>query len=415
MSSLKLLVYSLNYTPELTGIGKYNTEMCEWLAQHGHTVKVLTAQPYYPDWKVFAGYKAWQYSQQTINGVSVLRCPLWVPKKPNGLKRILHLLSFACSSLPRLLMLKGFKPDIILFIEPSIFCFPNALLASRFLRAKPVLHVQDFEIDVAFNLGMMKSSFLQKCLFSLEAYVYKRCALVSSITPKMRQKLLEKAVAENKAVLFPNWADIESIKPLAHISPLRAELNISDDSIVILYSGNLGAKQGLEIIIEAAKALQSKPNILFLICGTGPYLQNLKQMAQDYQLSNILWLPLQPLEKLNDLLNLADIHLLPQKPDVKDQVMPSKLLGMLASGRAIVATALPGTQLYQVMEQTGVVSPPGDVLELVRNLEKLAQDQALRSNLGEKARAYAEQHFSKQHILSCYESQLLNLIKPEGQ
>ncbi|MDO8954789.1 MAG: glycosyltransferase WbuB [Gammaproteobacteria bacterium] len=409
-SKLTILIYSVNYAPELTGIGKYNAEMCEWLVKQGHSVQVITAQPYYPDWKIFTGYKAWQYSKEMMNGVSVLRCPLWIPAKPSGLKRSLHLLSFAASSLIRLIGQRSFKPDIVLFIEPSIFTFPGALLASKLTGAKPVLHVQDFEVDMAFNLGLIRCKRLHALLLRYEAHVLKRCAMVSTITPTMRQKLLEKGLSEQKALLFPNWADTDNIKPLNHISPFRTELGISPDKIVALYSGNMGEKQGLEIILEAAKRVQGNPNIVFVMCGTGSFAPTLKQMAKTYGLEAIIWLPLQPLHKLNDLLNMADIHLLPQKPDVQDQVMPSKLLGMLASGRAILATAMPGTQLYQVVKQAGLVSMPGNVGAFADNIVTLASDINLRTNLGAEARAYAEQNFSKQAMLTRYEQELKQLI-----
>jgi colanic acid biosynthesis glycosyl transferase WcaI len=409
-SSLKLLLYSINYAPELTGIGKYNAEMCEWFVKNGHQVRVVTAQPYYPEWKVFPGYKAWRYSRETVNGVHVTRCPLWVPKHPGALKRALHLWSYACSSVFGLLKQLRFKPDVVFFIEPTFFCFPGALMMSKLSAAKPVLHIQDFEIEVAFSLGMMKCNFLQKLLLKFESWVFRKCCIVSTITPIMRQKLLEKSVPEEKAVLFPNWADTDNIKPLPYVSPLRAQLNIKADKIVALYSGNMGEKQGLEIIIELANQLVEDTSLVFVMCGAGSYLDNLKKRAQDYKLNNILWLDLQPLDKLNNLLNLADIHLLPQRADVKDQVMPSKLLGMLASGRPILATAFPNTQLYNVVKLTGMTCLPNDLQELAKNLKELAGSQDLRAQLGYQARMYAEQNFSKEVILKAYEAKLMQLI-----
>jgi len=405
-----LLLYSINYGPELTGIGKYNTEMCEWLAKRNHKVKVITAQPYYPNWQVFPGYKAWRFSKEHINGVEVLRCPLWVPSKPTGIKRALHLLSFAASSSLRLLAQLRCKPNILLFIEPSIFCFPGALLASKVLKAKPVLHVQDFEVDMAFNLKLVKAAFIEKWLIKFEQASFKRCSIVSTITPNMRQKLLKKGVPEEKAILFPNWADTENIKPLACSSPFRTELGIQSDKVVALYSGNMGEKQGLDIIINAAKQLSHCSNIIFVMCGAGSYAKTLQKLASSYNLLNIIWLPLQPIDKLNDLLNLADIHLLPQKPDVQDQVMPSKLLGMMASGKAILATAFSNTQLHAVVGEVGLVSAPGSNEAFVKNIAMLSEDKALRETLGKKARLYAELNFSKEAVLSKYELALKQII-----
>jgi colanic acid biosynthesis glycosyl transferase WcaI len=226
----------------------------------------------------------------------------------------------------------------------------------------------------------------------------------------MYQRLLAKGVPAEKAFLFPNWADIDSIKPLLGPSKFKQELGLTEDTIVALYSGNMGEKQGLDIILEAALLLRGQPNIIFVMCGAGSYLLELKNKAKSYQLSNILWLPLQPIEKLNELLNMAAIHLLPQKPDVEDQVMPSKLLGMLASGRAILATAFPGSQLYDVVKAVGVVSQPGDAKAFADNIDKLAQDGLQRLELGQKGRAYVEEHFAKEAVLNRYEARLNQLV-----
>ena len=115
---MKILIYGINYAPELTGIGKYSAEMAEWLAARGHSVSVVTAPPYYPQWRVHDGYRAGRYAREERAGVSVRRAPLWVPARPGGVKRLLHLASFALSSLPSLLRAAG-RPDVILVVEPA--------------------------------------------------------------------------------------------------------------------------------------------------------------------------------------------------------------------------------------------------------------------------------------------------------
>ena len=408
---MKILVYAINYAPELISTGKYTSEMCEWLSARGHEVRVVTAQPYYPDWKIFDGYKAWCYKTEIINNVKVMHCPLWVPHKPTGLGRIFHLLSFAISSFFRLITQITWKPNIIFFVEPSVFCFPNAFLFSKLTKAIPILHIQDFEVNAAFKLGILKSQLMRKILTMFEGYFIKKCKLVSTISPNMQKKLLKMGVPEDKAVFFPNWVDIDLIKPLAGSSKLRKDLNLSDKDIICFYSGNLGKKQGLEIIIDAADKLNDKQHLVFVIGGAGPYKEKLHQLISARKITNIIWLPLQPLFRLNELLNLADIHLLPQREEAADLVMPSKLSGMLASERPIVATALPGTQLYNVVKNTGRVTKPGDVTSFVAAIEKLADDFEYRKKLGENARKYAEDNLDKEVILNTYERHLNRLIE----
>ncbi len=119
---MKILMYCLNYAPELTGIGKYTCEQAEWLAARGHEVRVVTAPPYYPAWRVGEGYRAWQYSRERRRWVEVYRAPLWVPRKPTGVTRLLHLASFAVSSLPSLMAQLRWRPDALFVVEPPLMC-----------------------------------------------------------------------------------------------------------------------------------------------------------------------------------------------------------------------------------------------------------------------------------------------------
>src|ERR1700732_2235784 len=144
---MKILICGLNYWPELIGVGKYTGELAEWLSTNGHEVRVVTAYPYYPSWKVAAGYRAAWYSHERHGGIEVYRCPVWVPSRPNGLRRILHLLSFAASNAP-LVVWTGltWRPDVVLGVVPTLFSAPAILLTSWLASARSWLHVQDFEI-----------------------------------------------------------------------------------------------------------------------------------------------------------------------------------------------------------------------------------------------------------------------------
>src|SRR5665811_649755 len=138
---MRILIVGINYAPELTGIGKYTGEMAEWLVTQGHAVRVVTAPPYYPEWHIGNAYSAWRYHFEEMNGVNIWRCPLWVPAKPSGLKRLIHLASFALSSFPVILGQILWKPDVVIAIEPPLTCAPVSLLVSRLAGAKAWLHI----------------------------------------------------------------------------------------------------------------------------------------------------------------------------------------------------------------------------------------------------------------------------------
>lgn len=438
---MKILIHGINFAPELTGIGKYSGEMAEWLAQSGHEVRVVTAQPYYPQWRIAEGYaNGWSKEQQdqgsrgkgqgggqgrdsrgkmekgeglepcTLNlaPVVVYRCPLWVPSRPSGLKRLLHLASFAMSSFLPMLGQLSWQPDVVMVIEPSLMCAPQALLVARLSGARAWLHVQDFEVDAAFDLGILQTDWLRKWVLGIERWLMRGFDRVSTLSPRMREKLHDKNVASGKTVLFPNWVDLGAIFPLDASSPMRAELGIASPVTVALYSGNMGEKQGLEVVLEAAKNLVHRNDIQFVLCGEGAAKRRLQ--GEYGELPNVLWLPLQPLERLNDLLNMADLHLLPQRADAADLVMPSRLTGMLASGRPVVATAFPETQLAVVVGHCGIVTMPSDSNGLAQAVMQLADDETKRSLLGNNARTYAVANLEKNQLLAKFEEDLLDCL-----
>jgi colanic acid biosynthesis glycosyl transferase WcaI len=159
---MRVLVYGMNYFPEPVGIGKYTAEMAEWLAGRGHEVRVVAAPPYYPAWKVAEGYRGRRYGRESIRGVEIFRCPLLIPKNPEGAVRLLHFLSFAVSSFPVMLAQAFWRPDAVFAVAPTLFCAPCALAAARLAGARAWLHVQDFEVEAFFRAGVHEGAACQE-------------------------------------------------------------------------------------------------------------------------------------------------------------------------------------------------------------------------------------------------------------
>jgi len=406
---MKILICGINFTPELTGIGKYTGEMAVYLAAQGHQVRVVTAPPYYPQWRLRQDYNGLQYRRDNIDGVEVYRCPLWVPRNPSGVKRLIHLGSYALSSIPSLLIQVKWRPDVVLSVAPALANAPFVLCLTRLTGAKAWLHIQDFEVDAAMSLGLLPAdSIVMRAFSRFERWLLGRFDVVSTISPRMMDRLLQKGVSSKQTQLLPNWVDTQKIYPVfGKENEFRKQLGISTDKVVALYSGNMGRKQGLEHLIAAARQLQKRDDILFVLCGEGAVKAELLTQARD--LSNVRFLPLQPEKRLNELLNMADIHLLPQQADVADLVMPSKLTGMMASGRPVIATALPKTQVSNVVTGSGIVVIPGDVSGLAEAIKRMVSRPDERHNFGKAAREYAENHFSKEKILAHFEKVLLEI------
>ena len=394
---MKLLIYGLNYAPELTGTGKYTAEMAEALALRGHEVHVVCAPPYYPAWRVAAGWSAWRYGREMRGGVAVRRAPLWVPSRPGGATRVVHLASFALTSILPMLAQWRWRPDVVMAIAPTLLCAPAALALARATGAKSWLHVQDFEVDAAFGLGLLAQPYAARAAHAFERVVLRRFDVVSSISVRMVERLLTLGVEASRALCLPNWVDVDAVYPLDRISTYRGELGIGEDDKVALYAGNMGAKQGLEYVVAAASLLERRKDIRFLFCGDG--LMRNELARQCTRLSNCALIGLQPADRLNELLNVADLHVLPQRADAADLVMPSKLTGMMASGRAIVAMAREGTQLHDVVAGRGVVVEPESGAALAGAIERLADDADTRARLGAAARAYAVETLSPKVVM----------------
>jgi colanic acid biosynthesis glycosyl transferase WcaI len=403
---MRILVHSIFYRPELTGVAKYTAEMCEWLAARGHEVEVVCPPPYYPQWSVAAPYRQWRYQRETLDGVRITRCPLWLPKTAGGLKRILYSISFMLSSWFAIAARIFRRPDAVFVLEPSFLNVIPCLLLARLTGAVAWLHIQDFEIDLAFDLGQLRKPWLRYALLRFESWTMRRFDVVSTISRPMAVKTRAKGVSENQFVFFPDWVDTNVIFPMTRPGSLRGELGIADDQVVALFSGTLGAKQGIETIIAAAKRLQESTDsqIVFVVCGEGPAASRLR--AQAAELPNMRFIPLQPADRLNELLNSADIHLLPQVPEVADSVLPSKVLGMLASGRPIVATVGAQSEIARLIEKSGLLVPPGDSAALSDAIRELAADVSQRSRMGAEARRIAAASLHSEVILRDFETEL---------
>ena len=414
---MRILIYGLNYSPELTGIGKYTGEMAAWLAERGHQVRVVTAPPYYPAWRIRADYRGKTYTVERGQGQpTVFRTPLYVPEHPTGLKRIVHLFSFMLSSMPVMLREMFLRPELVFTVEPTFFCTPMTLFVAACSGSASWLHVQDFEVDAAFDLGLLPAQGpIHDAALRVEKFLVFAFDRVSGISARMVDRALAKGLTPDRVALFPNWVDVDAIRPLdlpARENLIRRELASQvpgiEDKIILLYSGNMGAKQGLEVLPQLAESFRDDPRVHFLFCGDGAFRRRLEELAA--HLPNVTMLPLQPLHRLNDLLNAADIHLLPQRASAADLVMPSRLSAMLASGRPVIATAHPGTQVAQVVEDRGLPIPAEDATALHSAVLLLLEDRELRLRLGRSAREYAVEHLGKQQVLERFESEMLAVL-----
>ena len=404
---MHILIVSLNYAPEPTGIGLYSGGLANELHKRGHKVKVIAAKPHYPQWRVFDGFDNWTWDKRDEDGVSVTRCPSYIPENVTGLKRIVHYISFAANSFsPAVTYIVGRRPDIVINIAPSLGTAPAVLFASKISGSKSWLHIQDFEVEAAFATGQLKSEgLLAKAARWFERKMLQHFDLVSSISPEMCKKLRTKNVCDARIFEFRNWAELDHIKPQTE-SSYRAKWGLENKKVA-LYSGNIAQKQGIEILIEIARIMADDPDFHLVVCGEGANRKMLESQASG--LANISFYDLQPMEQLSELLALASVHLLPQKADAADLVLPSKLTNMLASGRPVVAGAAAGTGLAREVEGCGIAVEPENADAMADAIKRLRADASLYSAYANEARARAELRWSKNAIIDALETRMQSL------
>ncbi len=379
----RILIYAMNYAPEVAGVGRCTGEIGDYLTARGHEVTVVTTPPHYPGWSLQGDYKPYRWSSERRGSQTILRCPLHLRKRMSGVWRLLAPLSFAINSAPVVIwQILTQRPEVVLCVEPTLIAAPAALLAAKGIGARTILHVQDLEVDAAFAVGHLRSHAALKWIaFAFERACLTRFGRIVTISRRMAEQLAGKVTVLTSTEIVRNWVDLEQIGPLTGESCYRAELNLKPTDRVALYSGNIGVKQGFDTVLAAAEALRERNDIQFLIAGEGPEKARLQACAA--HLPNVRFLPFQPYARMAEFLGLADAHLLPQSADASDLVLPSKLGGMLASGRPIVVTTETGTELASFLAGSAICVEPGRPADLaaaiVAATDPDADDPARRS------------------------------------
>ncbi|MBY6218878.1 WcaI family glycosyltransferase [Qipengyuania aquimaris] len=408
MAGRKILFIGLNYAPEPIGIGPYSAGLAEALVERGHEVRAIVGQPYYPDWKLYPRFER-RWKSTVEGGVNITRCPHYIPANPTGSRRIAHHASFASSAYPAARRARReMKPDLVFAVAPGMIAAPVALRMARRAGVPLWLHVQDFEVGAALATGLIdRGSRTADAAARFEDRMLHSADLVSTISHPMCELLREKGVAKERILEMRNWANHSVSIAAGDPEHFREAWGVGDRTVA-LYSGNIANKQGLNVVIEAARLMVDRKDVLFIICGEGPNRKNLEALAQG--LPNVIFHDLQPEERMGDLLTMADIHLLPQLHDAADLVLPSKLGNMLASGRPVVATVRPGTGIARELVGSGIVVPPETPAAIVTAIEALTAHPDYRKTMGDAARERARTAWSKESVVDCFEEGLERLL-----
>lgn len=407
---LRILQISLYYAPDKTGIAVTSAECAEWFAHQGHIVDVVTGPPFYPEWRI----KRYELRKMTRKnpGINVYRTFLYVPRKITTITRLIHEISFSFFSFFRALRLK--RPNVIIVVSPPLTSALSGILLKAIWRRKLLLNVKDLVPDAAIELNMLTNRSAISMMLFIEKNIYKISDQIASLGEGVLGRIRVKGIDSAKLLLLPDTADPFLLG--AERRPVDQNIflknNEINDPFIVLHSGNMGVKQGIDVIIEAARILENR-EIAFYIVGDGAVKQSIVKMAAQNALHNVHFLPLQPREILADMYHAADIGLLTQKREVVDIVVPSKLISMMAAGTCLIASAHPNSEASRMVKDSGSgrVVNPEDPKELADAIDYFYRNRRMIEHFRRNAKKYAMGHFRREGIMKKYESALQQLAQ----
>jgi colanic acid biosynthesis glycosyl transferase WcaI len=379
------------YWPELIGSAPFSTDIAEWLAAHGRAATVATALPHYPHDEVFPAYRDGRCRHETVCGVDVLRLGVGPPRTASAMARMANEAEFLLRGLVDLARGRLRRHDVVLALCPSILSVALGVAARR-RGGICVAIVHDIQSGLAEKLGMVGGGRMAGAMRACERAILNRTDLVAVLSAEMKDQLRGIGVTVPIEVI-PLWVDTDHI---------QAAPAVARSSVKVLYSGNLGRKQGLGQVVALARELADRRmDIEIVLRGNGNQAGELLEQIRRLRLTNIQLAELQPNEALGAALAAGDIHLVPQRPDAAAFAVPSKVFNIMAVGRPFVATALPDSVLWRLQRQSGafLCVPPDDPSTFAEAVIRLADDSRLRQELGRRGREFVEAHYAKPRIL----------------
>ena len=406
----KITIIGINFYPEDTAIGLYTSQLAEYFVKNNIEVDVITGFPYYPAWKINSDYKLKKtFYKENINGINVYRYKQFVPKKPTFLKRILHLLDFSFGTLINIFKIKN--TDVVLCVVPFIGSVFLGKILSKMKGAKLWVHIQDFEFDAVTDSNIIGSktnkNSIFKFLFWIENKLLKSADLLSTISSSMILKLDNKINEKKESKLLPNWVDSGFVKPENY----NKHRYLSSSKFRILYSGNIGEKQDWNFFIKFVSELENKEDIEIIIVGNGSKRIWLEEKLLD--LDNIYFYSPVEYSELSDLLCSADLHILFQKIDVVDTVMPSKILAMMSSAIPSLITGNLKSEVSSIINKSkaGKYFETDNINSVLEFVYQLKSDKKLQQEYGKNAREFVIKNYNKSKILNQFKETFFNLIK----
>ena len=398
---MRIVVLCPHFAPDVAPTGEVMTRLVEELAARGHHVEVVTALPWYRDHAVEPAWRGHLLRRETTAWGRVTRIhPFASRDKRNLIARAAGFVAF--TAVATVVAAMGRRADVVMAMSPPLTLGPAGWLAGTLRRAPLVFNIQDVYPDVAVDVGALTDARVIRLARWLERFTYRRAAVVTVLSDDLADNVADRAGGRDRVAVIPNFVDAAAIRPGPRTNGYRAEYGLGDRTVV-MYAGNIGYSQPLGMVVEAARRLAGRDDLVFVVNGGGSGLEALEQAAAG--LPNVVFAPLQPRERLPEVLAAADIHLVVLRSGVARSSVPSKTYSILAAGRPVLASIDAGSQVARMIEGAGagLTVPPGDVDGFAHGVETLADDPEERAAMGARARRFVEECHSPAAVAEMYE------------
>lgn len=411
-SNLRITILGLNYAPEPTGNAPYTTSLAEGLADAGHTVHVITGYPHYPEWTLREGFSGWR-REENINGVTVTRLRHHIPRTPNALSRMHMELSFGV----RLVFARWRTPDVVLVVSPALLSSAFAILRVRLSPRRPAvgIWVQDLYSRGVVETGGSDAK-LGRIATSLESRILRSTDGISAIHDRFKRHMTDSLKIPSTTIeVIRNWTHLPT-SPSSGVAEMRAQLGWAEADVVVLHAGNMGKKQGLENVIDAARISEVRNSrVRFVLMGDGNQRRRLEELARG--VDKVSFVDPLPGDQFQLALAAADVLLVNELPGVKDMAVPSKLTSYFNAGVPVLAATDEGSvTAYEISRSGGGVrvdaANPG---QLVEAAESLASDPAAAAKLAENGLRFRHEILSESAAIAHYDEFVKSLASSRGR
>ena len=390
-----------HFAPDTAPTGSVMTRIVEELGLRGHRIEVVTALPWYREHRIEPGYEGRLVRREETPWGSVTR----VHPFPAGDKRAIVRRAAAFggfSMLGGLVGARGKRLDGVLALSPPLTLGVTGWTVARRRGAPFVFNVQDVFPDVAIGLGVIENPALVAAARRLERWCYARADAVTVLSDDLRDNVALKTGRPEKVKVIPNFVDTEAIVPAERENAYRREHGLAGKTVV-MYAGNVGLSQPLDLVVEAAGALSHDDDVVFVVNGGGAGRAPLEAAARG--LRNVVFVDAQPADRLAEVLAAADVHLVPLKRGLARASVPSKTYSILAAGRPLIASVDPGSEVARIVEDAGagVAVPPEDPEAFTKAVRHLAEHPAEARAMGSAGRAWVERWASPARVAEVYE------------